>query len=228
MNRSRDKLYSIIAHDVRSPLSGILQTLDAIDQGYINPDSEDFKDIIHQLKVRTKDTNTLLTSLLEWTRAQDPTKSTVQRSINISTLLNSCVQLLEANAQTKNISISIDVDDKMEAFCDEVTIHTVFRNLISNAIKFTQNGGTIAISSQQSDDTIKISVRDSGVGMSTEAMESIFEKNQHYTSSGTANEQGTGLGLMLVKDFVKKNNGFINVESTLGKGTTFTVELPLK
>lgn len=227
MNRSRDKLYSIIAHDVRSPLSGILQTLDAIDQGYIHPDSEDFKEIIHQLKNRTKDTSTLLSSLLEWTRAQDPTKSIQQKQTNIPALINSCAQLLEANAQNKSITISINIDDTIEALCDEVTIHTVFRNLISNAIKFTKNNGIISIEGKQSEDKVSITVRDSGIGMSAEAIENIFEKNQHYTSNGTANEQGTGLGLMLVKDFVRMNKGSILVDSTMGAGTTFTVELPV-
>jgi len=227
MNRSRDKLYSIIAHDVRSPLSGILQTLDAIDQGYINPDSEDFKDIIHQLKNRTQDTSALLSSLLEWTRAQDPTKNIQQKQTNIQLLVNNCAHLLEANAQNKSITISINIDDKIEAFCDEVTIHTVFRNLISNAVKFTQNNGTISIEGKPSEDKVSITVQDSGIGMSTEAIENIFEKNQHFTSTGTANESGTGLGLMLVKDFVKMNKGSIRVESTLGIGTTFTIELPL-
>lgn len=227
MNRSRDKLYSIIAHDVRSPLSGILQTLDAIDQGYINPNSEDFKEIIHQLKNRTKDTSTLLSSLLEWTRAQDPTKTILQKQTNIQLLINNCAHLLEANAQNKGISISISIDDKIEAFCDEVTIHTVFRNLISNAIKFTQNNGTISIEGKQSEDKVSIKVQDSGIGMSTEAIENIFEKNQHFTSTGTANESGTGLGLMLVKDFVRMNKGSIRVESTIGVGTTFTLELPV-
>jgi len=226
MNRSRDKLYSIIAHDVRSPLSGILQTLDAIDQGYIQPDSEDFKEIIHQLKNRTKDTSTLLSSLLEWTRAQDPTKSILQKQTNIPALINSCAQLLESNAQNKSIAVSINIDDKIEALCDEVTIHTVFRNLISNAIKFTKNNGTISIEGKQSEDKVSITVQDSGIGMSAEAIENIFEKNQHYTSTGTANEQGTGLGLMLVKDFIKMNQGSIRVESTIGAGTIFTVELP--
>ena len=227
MNRSRDKLYSIIAHDVRSPLSGILQTLDAIDQGYINPNSEDFKEIIHQLKNRTKDTSTLLSSLLEWTRAQDPTKTIQQKQTNIQQLINICAHLLESNAQNKGISISINIDDKIEAFCDEVTIHTVFRNLISNAIKFTKNDGTISIEGKQSEDTVSIKVQDSGIGMSAEAIENIFEKNQHFTSTGTANESGTGLGLMLVKDFVRMNKGSIRVESTIGAGTIFTVELPV-
>jgi two-component system, sensor histidine kinase and response regulator len=142
-------------------------------------------------------------------------------------LINNCAQLLEANAENKDISISINIDDKIEALCDEVTIHTVFRNLISNAIKFTKNNGTISIEGKKTEDKVTITVQDSGIGMSAEAIENIFEKNQHYTSNGTANEQGTGLGLMLVKDFIRMNKGSIRVESTIGVGTTFFIELPV-
>ena len=105
MNRSRDKLYSIIAHDIRSPLSGILQTIDAIDQGYFDPCSEDFKDLIHHLRIRTKDTSTLLSSLLQWTRLQDEKVLLQPVQTDLYIVLNSCVQLLEANANNKNITI---------------------------------------------------------------------------------------------------------------------------
>jgi two-component system, sensor histidine kinase and response regulator len=214
MIRSRDKLYSIIAHDIRSPLSGILQTVDAIDQGYFDPSSEDFKEIIHQLSIRTRDTSTLLTIHPKQT--------------NLFVVLSSCIELLEANAQNKKQSITLDVEENTMALCDEVSIHTIFRNLITNAIKFTHNNGSIHISSKQTPAGIEIRIKDSGIGMSEEAIQNIFERNQHYTSSGTDNEQGTGLGLMLVKDFIKKNNGSIKVVSQPGEGTTFTVLLPSK
>lgn len=227
MNRSRDKLYSIIAHDIRSPLSGILQTIDAIDQGYFDPTSDDFMDIIHHLRARTKDTSTLLTSLLQWTRFQDTNTEIEPKQTNLFVVLSSCINLLEANAKNKDISLSMNIDEKAEAVCDEVTMHTVFRNILSNAIKFTPNNGSISIRSKQSESSVEISIQDTGVGMSEDTLQAIFEKNLHYTTSGTDNEQGTGLGLMLVKDFVKKNNGSIIVESTVGKGTLFSIELPI-
>ena len=227
MNKSRDKLYSIIAHDVRSPLSGILQTIDALDQGYFDPQSEDFKDIIHHLKIRTKDTNTLLSSLLQWTRLQDENVSLHFKETNIALIINSCIQLLEANATEKNIKITNYIKEDLEAWCDEVSIHTIFRNIISNAIKFTPQNGFITITASKNDSEVKICINDNGVGMSTETIQLIFEANKHYSSSGTANEQGTGLGLMLVKDFIKKNNGKIDIQSKVGEGTTFSVILPI-
>lgn len=226
MNRSRDRLYSIIAHDIRSPLSGILQTVDAIDQGFFDPCSDDFKELIQQLKIRTKDTSTLLSSLLQWTRLQDDKMSLQAVDTDLSVVLKSCVQLLQANAMNKHITLSLDVEGTVIAYCDEVSVHTVFRNLISNAIKFTPNEGSIWVSADQTDSEARVVVEDNGVGMTEEAIQDIFHKNQHFTSSGTDNEQGTGLGLMLVKDFVKKNNGVLEVESHVGVGTKFTIILP--
>ncbi len=227
MNRSRDKLYSIIAHDIRSPLSGILQTIDAIDQGYFDPKSDDFMDIIHHLRIRTKDTSTLLSSLLQWTRIQDKDVKLHPQNINLNELIRSCISLLEAVADSKNIKINLDLQENIEAWCDEVSMNTVFRNIISNAIKFTPTNGKILITGKNADSISEINIIDSGIGMSDEAKRKIFAENQHFTSTGTNNEQGTGLGLMLVKDFVLKNNGEIKVESEIGKGTTFTVLLPI-
>lgn len=226
MMKSRDKLYSIIAHDVRSPLSGILQTVDAIDQGFFNPGSEDFKEIIHHLKNRTQETNTLLTSLLEWTRLNADNITMNFQLVHLNDVITSCVSLLEPNAKNKSIEICTNVTSELYAWCDEVSVHTIFRNLLSNAIKFTKISGKINIEGYEFGNTARISVSDNGVGMSSETVQKIFEDNKHFTSSGTANEQGTGLGLMLVKDFIFRNNGSIKVESKENEGTTITVELP--
>lgn len=226
MNKSRDKLYSIIAHDIRSPLSGILQTVDAIDQGYFDPNSDDFRELIHHLKIRTKETSTLLTSLLQWTRLQSEEIQLDLKQNDISAVIKSCIQLLEANARDKDIQLIYE--DAFPGICiyDEVSMHTVIRNIISNAIKFTAVSGSITIKINQESTDLQITIQDTGVGMSEEVIKTIFERNQHFSSSGTANEQGTGLGLMLVKDFVKKNNGTISVKSSIGKGTIFTISLP--
>jgi two-component system sensor histidine kinase/response regulator len=228
MNRQRDKLYSIIAHDIRSPLSGILQTIDAIDQGYFDPRSDDFKDIIHHLKERTKETSTLLNSLLQWSRVKSDKFELQPTETNVFLLVSSCIQLLDANATNKHISIHFDSDENAVAWCDEVSIHTVIRNLISNAIKFTNSNGSIWISTKREDCKLCIEIVDSGVGMSSETIKKIFEQNEHYTTTGTDNEQGTGLGLMIVKEFVLKNKGKIIVDSVIGKGSTFVIELPIE
>lgn len=227
MNKQRDKLYSIIAHDIRSPLSGILQTVDAIEQGYFDPSGVDFKEIIHHLKISTQETTTLLNSLLQWSRVKSDKFEINPSQTNIYVVVSSCIQLLHANAEYKNINIHFDSNTDAIAWCDEVSIHTVIRNLISNAIKFTQSNGSIWIRTSQTEDKIRIEVIDTGVGMTNDTISAIFDKNEHLTTSGTNNEQGTGLGLMLVKEFVEKNNGKIFVESVIGKGSTFVVELPV-
>lgn len=224
MNESRDKLYSIIAHDIRSPLSAIQQTIDAIDQGYFDPASEDFNEIIHHLNIRTRETNTLLTSLLQWTRMQDSKLTIDLRQTDVSLLIISCIELLNANATQKNITISYTPQHE-DVWCDEVSMHTVFRNLISNAIKFSHEGGVINIDTVSEDDRVLVSISDQGIGMTPEVVDKIFNKNKHYSSSGTHNEQGTGLGLMLVKDFVQKNKAELEVDSEPGIGTTITVKL---
>lgn len=226
MVRSRDKLYSIIAHDIRSPLSGILQTIDAIDQGFFNPASEDFREIIHHLRIRTHETSTLLSSLLQWTRLKTDNMIVDFNLVDFQSVVLSCVQLLSANASEKKISIETVFSDDTIAWCDEVSVHTIIRNLLSNAIKFTDEKGVITIRTETIDTFIIISVTDTGVGMSKDTINKIFHKNAHHTSSGTANEQGTGLGLMLVKDLVSRNNGSISAESVEGVGTTISIKFP--
>jgi len=226
MNKTRDNLYSIIAHDIRSPLSGILQTIDAIEQGYFDPCSEDFKEIIQHLRIRTFDTSALLSSLLEWTKMQGQAIEIQPNITDINTLISNCIQLLEPLAANKQIIIANNIPKNETAWCDEVSIQTVFRNIISNAIKFTSNNGGILITSILNADKVEVSIQDTGVGMSDENIQKIFEKEEHFSTSGTDNEQGTGLGLIMVKDFVKKNNGLIRVQSVIGVGTTFTIILP--
>lgn len=228
MNKQRDKLYSIIAHDIRSPLSGVLQTITAIEQGYFDPSGDDFKDIIHHLKIRTEETSTLLNSLLQWSRVKSDKFEIKPTQTNIYVVVSSCIQLLNANAENKHINIHFDSEKDAIAWCDEVSIHTVVRNLISNAIKFTRSNGSVWVRTSKTNGKLRIEIVDTGVGMSQDTIKSIFEKDEHVTTSGTNNEQGTGLGLMLVKEFVEQNNGKIFVESVIGKGSTFVVELPVE
>ena len=228
MNRSRDRLYSIIAHDIRSPLSGILQTLEAIDQGYIGLEGDELKEIINLLIERTKETSTLLNSLLQWTRMQTDSQQLEFKETDLFVLIQSCIDLLRPNAEQKQLTIEVEVEEELKAWCDELSVHTVVRNLLSNAIKFTPRGGKVRICASKKELQALISVSDNGIGMSPETQERIFAKGQHYTSTGTENEQGTGLGLMLVREFVNKNKGSLQVDSEVGKGTEFKVFLPLK
>lgn len=226
MIKSRDKLYSIIAHDIRSPLSGILQTIDAIDQGYFDTTGDDFKELIHHLKIRTKETSTLLTSLLQWTRLQSGHVEMQITEGDLKPVISSCIRLLEANAEEKNILITDKTDEVLLCKFDEVSVHTILRNILSNAIKFTPANGQIIITNELVGNMIRLNIKDSGIGMSEDVIKMIFENDKHYSSSGTANEQGTGLGLMLVKEFIRRNNGKLEINSVVNSGTRITISFP--
>ncbi|MFZ4401751.1 MAG: hybrid sensor histidine kinase/response regulator [Bacteroidales bacterium] len=227
MNKTRDKLYSIIAHDIRSPFAGIAQTIDAISNGFIEVGSENFTELFEMLKKRTRETSILLNNLLEWTKLQNENIALSPQQTSVYSILQECIQLLSANALNKNITIEFNVPENTIAYIDEVTIHTCFRNIISNAIKFTPDNGKISIDSEVVDEFIAIKIKDTGIGMSEEKVNQIFNQNMHYSSPGTKNEIGSGLGLFLVRDFIKQNKGKINVESKEGSGTSLTVSLPL-
>jgi two-component system, sensor histidine kinase and response regulator len=226
MNKTRDRLFSIIAHDIKSPLSGIQQAIDAIDMGYIDPGSEDFRDIMQHLGKRTRQTSHLLSNLLTWTRVQGESISFEPKNHNIVSLISNSTQFHQVTAEQKNIELITNIDVDAMVYCDENSMNTVFRNLLSNALKFTHCGGKICICSKTSDTGVEISVTDNGVGMCQETVEKLFVKEEFYTSYGTNNEQGTGLGLFVIKDFIRKNKGSLSVQSEPDKGTTIKVTLP--
>jgi two-component system, sensor histidine kinase and response regulator len=227
LNRTRDKLYSIIAHDIRSPLNSIVLTVEALTSGALKPSTDDFKEIMDYLDKEVRSTSNLLNNLLEWTKLQSGTLKLNPISSNIHILLEDCVDLMLPLAAKKNIKIVLNVPDETYGLFDEVTTHTIFRNLISNATKFTSEGGIISLTLIPDDNNLIINVKDTGVGMSKEIQEKIFEKRESYSTTGTQKERGSGLGLMVVKEFIEKNNGKIEVLSEIGKGTSFVVYLPL-
>jgi two-component system sensor histidine kinase/response regulator len=226
MNLTRNKLYSIIAHDIRSPFSGIAQTIDALSNNYLDPESNLFKDILVSLKQKTNETISLLNNLLEWTKLHSESISLSPKTTNLSLLIFECTHLFKGSAANKNIKIEQNIPENAEGFFDEVTIHTAIRNIFSNAIKFTPENGIIKIDFEYSEQFASLHIRDSGVGISKAILHKIFDKNEHYTSRGTNNEQGSGLGLYIVKDFVEKNCGTVSIDSNVGQGTVVTINLP--
>ena len=223
---TRDKLYSIIAHDIRSPFSHITMMIEALSTGLIVAGSEKYKEMMSLLTKSANETNTLFNNLLEWTKLQTGGISVVFKKSVVSTVIDDCIELLKGIAGQKNITIESTVDENLMAYFDEITMHTVFRNIISNAIKFTPPNGKISISAHHSDNIVSIFIKDNGVGMSEEVIDKIFNKNESYTSPGTMKEKGSGLGMHLVKDMVDQNHGTLKVESREGEGTTFVVSIP--
>lgn len=227
LNKSRDKLYSIIAHDIRSPLASIKLTIEALLDGILDPGSDDYKEIISELNTTTDNTFQLLNDLLAWAKTQKETFVLNPRIIDLDFIINDCISLLRANIDAKKINIINKLTDK-DNLCliDEATIYTVFRNILSNAIKFTPENGTISFTSEVDKKNISISVTDTGIGMTKEVLDKILHTDENYTTPGTNKEMGTGLGMLMIKSFVRKNNGKMDIQSEPGKGTIVTISLP--
>lgn len=228
INRTRDRMYSVISHDIKSPFANISMMISMIADGYLEPDSDDFREIIENLNYSTKETYTLLENLLQWTRTQTGNLETHPETVSLYDLVENSMGFVSMNAEHKEITIEVTMDKELMVFADPNMIKSVIRNLLANAIKFTRIGGNIQISGSQTDQTVSFSIIDNGVGMSAEQLKNLFKENVFSTTAGTSNEKGSGLGLHLVYDFTRRNRGDIEVKSKEGEGTTFTISLPRK
>jgi signal transduction histidine kinase len=229
LNTTKDKFFSIIAHDLRSPFTGILGLLDLLIEN-LHEQSRDKTDIyLRCIKSSAQNTLDLLENLLDWAKSQTGQMDYRPEIMDIQEVVLSVVKVLSSAAKIKNISIVIhhsDTNDS-EVIADTRLITTVLRNLISNAIKFTPLNGKVEISTRVNQKQIVISISDNGVGINKEVLPFLFQLNAQVKTLGTENESGSGLGLILCKEFVDKHGGQIWVESTEGKGSTFTFSLPL-
>jgi signal transduction histidine kinase len=167
----------------------------------------------------------LLLNLLQWVQIKTGRISKTQEKIELFPLVNDTIMLLENLASKKSIKIQNNLTEQTSIVGDRTMIGSVFQNLISNAIKFTKRNGSIFVSNEVLDDKVIIHIKDTGVGISSENLKKLFKLDEHLTTSGTANESGTGLGLILCKELLEKNNGKIWAESTEGLGTTFSFSL---
>jgi signal transduction histidine kinase len=223
LNQVKDKFFSIISHDLRSPINALAGLLDLIDRGAMRP--EDLAGNIQELKVRFNHTRALLNNLLDWTLLQMDKLSLHPAKIDIQKVAQENIQMLQS-VQQKNIEFKNNVAAGTIAYADSNTINLVIRNLVANAIKFTNEGGHISVSANEEEKYWTVRVADDGVGMKPEVVKILFDKTAPYSTRGTANEKGTGLGLILCKEFVEKNGGAISVTSEEGKGSTFSFTIP--
>ncbi len=226
-NKSKDKLFSIVAHDLRSPfnsLMGLSEMLMLQSESMHSDQVQYYSKLVHSSTSRLY---TLVDDLLQWSRTQTGKTSYHPEKLDLNILTTNIVNLLRISAQEKDIVIALKMESPLEALADTNIFSTVLRNLISNAIKFSKVGSTIQISGgKRRDGVIEMSVADRGVGMDTEQLENVFKIEASQSTSGTFNEPGTGLGLVLCKEFVEINNGEIEVESHLGVGTTVKFTVP--
>lgn len=220
--QTKDRLFSIIAHDLRSPFTALLGFTELLTQQDLSPEqTREFSEHLHTSSLKLVN---LIENLLQWSRSQLGSIKLTPETINLAGMVNEIIHVQQLQADAKEINIQSRVDDNHTLFADYQTLATVLRNLISNGIKFTPNGGSIAIATEESGNGLIISVSDTGVGMSSDEIDKLFKIEESYTKPGTNNEAGTGLGLIVCKEFVELNGGQIRVLSTLGVGTTFNLE----
>ncbi len=217
-NTVKDKILNIIAHDLRAPIKTLNQVLN-----WVEEDDEltiiETKNYLKSINRNVENLNLTIENLLTWSKNELKGISSELTSFDVRLIINQVVELLRLQADTKEIKITNQVVDRYMVLADSNHIHLVLRNLISNAIKFSNPKGKIIVSAFQINNQLQICVSDFGIGISTEAQNKLFNLNEHFTTYGTANEKGTGLGLLLCKDYIEQNGGKLWVESELGKGT---------
>jgi signal transduction histidine kinase/ligand-binding sensor domain-containing protein/DNA-binding response OmpR family regulator len=228
LNATKDKFFSIIAHDLKNPFQAILSSADTLAKKYEQLADDKRKDHINTIKESSTGAYNLLENLLNWARTQTNAIEISTERVNIAELIHNTVQLYKVNAENKTITVVSDVPEKTFAFVDKNMLTTIVRNIFSNAIKYTYPGGKVEISAFEDKDETQISISDNGVGMDAKSLENIFHVTTHRSASGTLGESGTGLGLIICKEFIEKNNGSIVASSQPGIGTTFTLSLPVK
>jgi len=228
LNESRNKIFSIIGHDLKGPVGNMKSFLDMILSKQIDLDYDEIIAFLGLLEKQSTATYNILENLLLWANSQlnNTIFNPEKQKINLAVKNN--VILLESIAHKKNISIINKTSDDLVAIFDLNLISTVVRNLIANAIKYTSENGTITINVEQNESQNLVSIEDTGIGICLERLETIFEDTFFETTLGTNNEKGSGLGLMLCKDFVEQHNGKIWAESKVEKGSKFIFSIPTK
>ncbi|MCF8261308.1 MAG: substrate-binding domain-containing protein [Melioribacteraceae bacterium] len=226
LNATKDKLFSIISHDLKNPFNIILNASKELAEEYSTFSEDERVEYIGMIKEEAVNSYVLLENLLHWSRAQRGALTVSKDVQNLEKLIQKGIINCVQPATNKNIKIEIEIDEKLNVFVDDTMLITVVRNLVANAVKFTMQGGTIKVSSRILDEKfIEVSIKDNGVGMEQDKLDRLFLVNEQITSPGTENEPGTGLGLIICKEFVEKNGGEILVESESGEGTTFYITL---
>ncbi len=222
---TKDKLFSIIAHDLRGPIAYLLQVLDYMTTTN-EIDEKSKNEFLENMKKTSKTTLTLLENLLNWSRSQLGNIEFDKSVFSVNKLIEDNVQLYSSSAKIKGISVATNLNKNYFALADSNSINLVFRNLLSNSIKFTPKNGKIDISVTDEGEKVKVEISDTGVGMEKDIVENLFNSKSFYSTRGTEDEKGTGLGLMLCKDFIEKNGGTIFAESILNVGSKFIFTIP--
>jgi signal transduction histidine kinase len=225
-NATKDRLFSIIAHDLKNPVGNIHLISNLLSESITNNEKENTKELLSLIDQQTKETMALLETLFEWVKSQTGKVSFKPEIHSLKTITEQVIEIHNPAAQLKGISIESGTTDELMVFADKNMLKTVLRNLITNAIKFTHPGGLVRISAERKTNSIEITVADNGVGMDEKTISTLFHIEKNHSTLGTAKEKGSGLGLIICKEFVEKHGGSIRIQSTPGQGSRFIFTLP--
>ncbi len=233
LNTSKNKFFSILSHDLKGAFGQFIGATDLILDEINNFDKEQIENIVQLLNEQAERSYKLLENLLDWSKSQEGILKFQPEPINLSVLIKEIIEYYNQTAKKKSINLYSELKDTLIVYADKYMLSTVLRNLISNALKFTPEGGSVIVSACELIDkenygnkVLEISVKDTGVGIEKERIEHLFNMEGNYSTKGTGGELGTGLGLILCKEFIEKHGGKIWVESELGKGSTFKFTIP--
>jgi len=231
-NAAKDKLFSVIAHDLRGPIGSLCQTVEIMSEAPDDLKRDLQAELLKSLSISVKGVHYLLENLLYWAGSQSGQMPFHPGPVRLSDIVSPNIGLLDSIARSKNIRLISEIMPDSEGqetliWADREMMEIVVRNLLSNAMKFTPDSGNISISAVRKADEVEVSVRDTGVGIKAENIGRLFHLHDHFSTRGTRSEKGSGLGLLLCKEFTEKNSGRIWVESTEGKGSDFRFTLPL-
>jgi signal transduction histidine kinase len=223
LNSTKDKLFSIISHDLRSPVASLKALMEIVNTTGLT--QEEFVDITKVLKRNLDSVYDDLDNLLLWAQTQLKGLKAVPENIDLRIIADEKINVFVELAENKKLKIFNFIPEGLTVLADKNHIGLVFRNLLANAVKFNRTGGEIKILASETDDECEISITDSGVGINESDLEKLFNPETHFTTPGTHKEKGMGIGLLLTKEFLEKNGGTIRVSSRAGSGTTFTFSL---
>jgi signal transduction histidine kinase len=227
LNATKDKLFTIIAHDLRSPFNCILGFTELLIENFKDYEEAEVEAFLTKISLSAQNTLVLLENLLNWAKSKTGQIDVKPEKVVLSSVVQEIFELSSLSAKNKDIVLNYAYLEEIIIFADLNMLKTIIRNLISNAIKFTNTDGQILVTASKKGKFIEIAVSDNGVGMDEGIRNKLFRQETHQTTLGTAGENGSGLGLMLCKEFVEKQGGEIWVQSVLGKGSVFRFSLPL-
>lgn len=227
LNADKDLFMSILAHDLRSPFNGLLGLSELLIESIHESDAESTENLANHINTSAQNAFNLLEDLLMWTRSQSGKIPYERQKLNFTDLCTTIIETIFPNPDSKNITVNFVKTDNIIVFADFDMLKTVLRNLISNAVKFTNPGGKIDVFAKQDKTNVTITVTDNGTGMNPETVNKLFDGKLH-SAKGTANESGTGLGLFLCKEFIKKHGGKIWADSVEDEGSSFHFTIPVE